>query len=131
MLDHVSVAVRDLRASAEVYDRVLGALGLRRLVRRPATIGYGKKYPEFWLNARPGLVPLPAETGTHICLRAADEAAVHAFHLHATEVGAIEAGWKDAGAPGPRQGEMTMYYGAFVQDPDGNKLEAATFPRKA
>jgi hypothetical protein len=26
---------------------------------------------------------------------------------------------------------MTAYYGAFVQDPDGNKLEAATFPRKA
>jgi catechol 2,3-dioxygenase-like lactoylglutathione lyase family enzyme len=126
MLDHVSVAVRDLRASAEVYDRVLGALGSRRLVRRPATVGYGKKYPEFWLNARPGLTPLPAETGTHICLRAADEDAVRAFHRHA-----IEAGWKDAGAPGPRQGEMTMYYGAFVQDPDANKLEAATFPRKA
>jgi len=26
---------------------------------------------------------------------------------------------------------MTLYYAAFVQDPDGNKLEAATFPRKA
>jgi catechol 2,3-dioxygenase-like lactoylglutathione lyase family enzyme len=126
MLDHVSVAVRDLRASAEIYERVLGALGLRRLVERPATIGYGKKYPEFWLNARPGLTPLPAETGIHICLRAADEDAVRAFHQHATE-----AGWADAGAPGPRQGEMTKYYGAFVQDPDGNKLEAATFPRNA
>ena len=37
----------------------------------------------------------------------------------------------DAGAPGPRQAAMTVYYAAFVQDPDGNKLEAATFPRKA
>jgi catechol 2,3-dioxygenase-like lactoylglutathione lyase family enzyme len=126
MLDHVSVAVRNLRTSAEVYDRVLGALGLQRLVERPATVGYGKKYPEFWLNDRPGLTPPPAETGTHICLRAADEAAVRAFHRHATE-----AGWKDSGAPGPRHGEMTMYYGAFVQDADGNKLEAATFPREA
>jgi len=25
---------------------------------------------------------------------------------------------------------MTSYYGAFIQDKDGNKLEAATFPRK-
>ena len=126
MLDHVSVAVRDLSASADIYDFVLGALGMRRLVGRAATIGYGKKYPEFWLNERRGLTPLPTATGTHICLRAADEAAVREFHQCA-----VKEGWTDAGAPGPRKGEMTMYYGAFVQDPDGNKLEAATFPRKA
>jgi catechol 2,3-dioxygenase-like lactoylglutathione lyase family enzyme len=126
MLDHISVAVRDLSASAAAYERVLGALGLQRLVERPATVGFGKKYPEFWLNARAGLPPLPADTGIHICLRAADEDQVRAFHAEATR-----AGWVDAGAPGPRQGAMTLYYAAFVQDMDGNKLEAATFPRKA
>ena len=41
----------------------------------------------------------------------------------------LEDGWAcDAGAPGPRQGAMTPYYGAFVFDPDGNKIEAVTFP---
>ena len=124
MLDHVSVAVRDLAASAAAYDKVLSTLGLARLVNRPATVGFGKKYPEFWLNARAGVTPLPAETGIHICLRARDEAAVRAFHAEA-----LATGWADAGTPGPRQGQMTAYYGAFVQDPDGNKLEAATFPR--
>jgi catechol 2,3-dioxygenase-like lactoylglutathione lyase family enzyme len=124
MLDHVSVAVRNLAASNQAYERVLGALGLRRVVERPNTVGFGKKYPEFWLNHRSGLTPLPEDTGTHICLRAPDEDAVRAFHAEA-----MLAGWLDAGAPGPRQGEMTKYYGAFVQDPDGNKLEAATFPR--
>jgi catechol 2,3-dioxygenase-like lactoylglutathione lyase family enzyme len=69
---------------------------------------------------------LPADTGIHICLRAQDEGAVRAFHT-----AAIKAGWTDAGAPGPRRAEMTPYYAAFVQDPDGNKLEAATFPRAA
>ena len=126
MLDHVSVAVRDLKASADAYERVLGALGLKRLVERPATVGFGKNYPEFWLNLRADLAPLPSDTGIHICLRAVDEDAVRAFHAEA-----IEAGWTDAGAPGPRQAAMTMYYAAFVQDPDGNKLEAANFPRKA
>jgi catechol 2,3-dioxygenase-like lactoylglutathione lyase family enzyme len=126
MLDHVSVAVRDLAASAGAYERVLGSLGLKRLVERPATVGFGKAYPEFWLNARPDLAPLPADTGIHICLRAADEDAVRAFHANA-----ILSGWTDAGSPGPRQGAMTLYYAAFVQDPDGNKLEAANFPRKA
>jgi len=126
MLDHVSVAVRDLAASAAAYDHVLGAIGLRRLVERPATVGFGKKYPEFWLNARPAQTPLSPDTGIHICLRAPDEAAVRAFHA-----AALLAHWLDAGSPGLRQGEMTAYYGAFVQDQDGNKLEAATFPRKA
>jgi catechol 2,3-dioxygenase-like lactoylglutathione lyase family enzyme len=126
MLDHVSVAVLDLRASAEAYEHVLEAAGLARLVNRPATVGFGKKYPEFWLNARPDLRPLPSDTGIHICLRVPDEDAVRAFHAEA-----MKAGWRDAGAPGPRQAAMTVYYAAFVQDPDGNKLEAATFPRKA
>ena len=126
MLDHVSVAVRDLTVSAAAYERVLGPLGLKRFVERPATVGFGKNYPEFWLNARPDVTRLPPDTGIHICLRAPDEDAVRAFHA-----AAMEAGWADSGAPGPRQGEMTRYYGAFVQDLDGNKLEAATFPRKA
>ena len=126
MLDHVSVAVRNLKSSADAYEQVLDAAGPRRLVDRPATVGFGKNYPEFWLNARPGVPPLPSDTGIHICLRVADEDAVRAFHAQA-----IRAGWRDAGAPGPRQAAMTVYYAAFVQDPDGNKLEAATFPRKA
>jgi len=126
MPDHVSVAVRNLQTSAEAYQQVLGCIGLQRLVARPATIGFGKKYPEFWLNARPSQTALPVDTGIHICLRAPDEASVRAFHA-----AAISAGWLDAGAPGPRKAEMTPYFAAFVQDRDGNKLEAATFPRKA
>jgi catechol 2,3-dioxygenase-like lactoylglutathione lyase family enzyme len=126
MLDHVSVAVRNLQTSADTYEQVLDAAGLRRLVNRPATVGFGKNYPEFWLNARPAVAPLPSDTGIHICPRVPDEDAVRSFHATA-----MRAGWKDAGAPGPRHAAMTVYYAAFVQDPDGNKLEAATFPRKA
>ncbi|HEX3990154.1 MAG TPA: VOC family protein [Acetobacteraceae bacterium] len=126
MLDHVSVAVRNLQTSADAYEQVLDAAGLRRLVNRPAMVGFGKNYPEFWLNARTALAQLASDTGIHICLRVPDEDAVRMFHATA-----MRAGWKDAGAPGPRQGAMTVYYAAFVQDPDGNKLEAATFPRKA
>src|SRR5271165_4557409 len=126
MLDHVSVAVRDLKASADAYESVLEPAGLRRLVARPATVGFGKTYPEFWLNARPDMTHLRPDTGIHICLRVPDEDAVRAFHAQA-----MKAGWMDAGAPGSRQAAMTSYYAAFVQDPDGNKLEAATFPRKA
>ena len=79
MIDHVSIAVSDLSASADFYGAVLAPLGLAKLVdRTPATIGFGKKYPEFWLNAREGLKPQAETTGIHICLRAPSEVAVRA-----------------------------------------------------
>jgi catechol 2,3-dioxygenase-like lactoylglutathione lyase family enzyme len=125
MIDHVSIAVRDLAASAAAYEKFLTPLGMRRVVERAGSVGFGKTYPELWLNARPAGPRLPPDTGHHICVRAPDEAAVNAFHA-----AALEQGCTDAGAPGPRQGAMTGYYGAFIQDRDGNKVEAATFPRK-
>ena len=125
MIDHVSIAVRDLAASAAAYERILAPLGLKRVVERAGSVGFGKAYPEFWLNERAAGARMPGDTGHHVCLRAPDETAVKAFHAMA-----LEHGCSDAGAPGPRQGAMTGYYGAFIQDRDGNKIEAATFPRK-
>jgi catechol 2,3-dioxygenase-like lactoylglutathione lyase family enzyme len=123
MIDHVSVGAADLARSAAFYEAVLGALGMRVLVRRESTVGFGKRYPELWINHRPGMAPLDPATGTHICLRARSEEAVRAFHA-----AALANGGACDGAPGPRKAAMTDYYAAFVRDPDGNRLEAATFP---
>jgi catechol 2,3-dioxygenase-like lactoylglutathione lyase family enzyme len=123
MIDHVSVGVSDLDRAARFYEATLAPLGLVRLVTRPATVGFGKAYPEFWINLREGLPPVPPSTGVHICLRTRSPDAVRAFHA-----AALAQGGRDAGAPGPRQAAMTTYYGAFVCDPDGNKIEAVTFP---
>ncbi len=123
MIDHVSVAVAVLARSTAFYEAVLAPLGLAKLVTREATVGFGKTYPEFWINLREGLPPQSPSTGIHICLRTRSEDAVRAFHA-----AALAHGGADAGAPGPRQAAMTTYYGAFVFDPDGNKLEAVTFP---
>ena len=123
MIDHVSLPVSNLARSAAFYEAVLAPLGYRRLVDRPATIGFGRKYPECWLNARPGLAPAPEDTGLHIALRAPDAAAVEAFHA-----AALAHGGRDGGAPGPRPAAMTTYFGAFIRDPDGNKVEALSFP---
>jgi len=124
MIDHVSVPVRDLAASVAFYERLLAPLGLTRLVERPATVGFGKKYPEFWLNLRPGMPPVPADTGMHVCLRAPSEDAVRAFHALA-----LQHGGRSDGEPGPRQAAMTTYYGAFIKDPYGNKIEVVVFPK--
>jgi catechol 2,3-dioxygenase-like lactoylglutathione lyase family enzyme len=122
MIDHVSIAVRDLAACVRFYETVLATLGYSKLVARPATIGFGKKYPEFWLNERRGKTPNDPDTGAHICLRASSSEAVQAFHA-----AALQAGGTSDGAPGPRSGTIAGYYAAFVRDPEGNKIEAATF----
>ena len=126
MIDHVSLGVRDLAASRGFYEAVLAPLGYRLLVERAATVGFGKGYPEIWLNARPDQAPISADTGHHICLRARSAEAVNVFHA-----AALAAGGRDAGAPGPRAGAQVTYYGAFVFDPDGNKVEAMTVPAAA
>lgn len=122
MIDHVSIAVRDLAASAAFYAHVLAPLGYRKLVERPASVGFGKKYPELWLNLRADMAPAAGNPGAHMALRAASEEAVRAFHA-----AALAQGGASDGEPGPRQAAMTTYFGAFIRDPDGNKIEALTF----
>jgi catechol 2,3-dioxygenase-like lactoylglutathione lyase family enzyme len=124
MIDHVSIAVSDLDRAAAFYDKVFAPIGLTRLATRERSVGFGKAYPEFWLNLREGHAGAAGDPGAHICLRARDEAAVSAFHA-----AALAHGGADSGAPGPRQAAMTTYFGAFILDPDRNKIEVVTFPK--
>ena len=123
MLDHISLGVADLERAARFYEATLAPLGLSRLVTRPATIGFGKSYPEFWINLRAGMAPAPPESGTHICLRAKATTEVDAFHA-----AALTSGGRSGGAPSLRPHDRVKYYAAFVIDPDGNRIEAVTFP---
>jgi catechol 2,3-dioxygenase-like lactoylglutathione lyase family enzyme len=120
MIDHVSVAVRDLAAAMRFYDAVLAVLGYRRLDTRAATAGYGKQYSEFWINVRPDAV---SSDGAHVGLRARSTTVVDEFHTVA-----LKAGGTSDGAPGVRAHDGDKkYYAAFIRDPDGNRIEAVTF----
>ena len=123
MIDHVSLGVADLERAARFYEASLAPLGLSRLVTRPATIGFGKTYPEFWINLRAGMARVAHGSGTHICLRARATGDVDAFHA-----AALGAGGSSDGAPGLRPHDRVRYYAAFVIYPDGNRIEAVTFP---
>jgi len=125
MIDHVSLSVRDLAASAVFYERVLAPLGYAKLLERTTTVGFGKKYPELWLNLRSDMAAVSSNPGAHVALRARSEEAVRAFHA-----AALAAGGASDGEPGPRQAAMTTYFGAFVLDLDGNKIEALSFPAR-
>jgi catechol 2,3-dioxygenase-like lactoylglutathione lyase family enzyme len=124
MIDHISVGVSDLERSARFYEATLAPLGLSRLVTRAATVGFGKAYPEFWINLRAGMAPVEPGSGSHICLRAKSTAEVDAFHA-----AALNAGGTSDGAPGLRPHDRVRYYAAFIRDPDGHRIEAVTFPK--
>jgi catechol 2,3-dioxygenase-like lactoylglutathione lyase family enzyme len=122
MIDHVSVAVRDLDRAARFYQAVLGAIGYQRLETRPYTVGFGKKYPEFWINLRAAMVPVADDSGTHVGLRVRTSGLVDTFHA-----AALAAGGTCDGPPGLRPQHGEGYYAAFIRDPDGNRIEAVTF----
>jgi catechol 2,3-dioxygenase-like lactoylglutathione lyase family enzyme len=122
MIDHVSVVVRDLERAARFYQAVLGALGFAQLETRPATIGFGKQYAEFWINLRARAQPVAEVSGAHVCFRARTTDMVDAFHAAALAVGGVS-----DGAPGLRPQHGEGYYAAFVRDLDGNRIEAVTF----
>ena len=125
MIDHISVGVSDLDRSAKFYEAAFGALGLTRVVTRPGMIGFGKAYPEFWINLRAGMPRVAPCSGSHICLRAKTTAEIDAFHA-----AALSAGGASESEPAIRPHDRVRYYAAFVTDPDGNRIEAVTFPQE-
>jgi catechol 2,3-dioxygenase-like lactoylglutathione lyase family enzyme len=102
MIDHVSIAVRDLKAAEAFYTALLA--------------------PEFWINRRANKAAAGDDSGAHVCLRATSTKAVDAFHA-----AAIAHGGASDGAPGLRPEYNDRYYAAFVSDADGNRIEAVTF----
>jgi catechol 2,3-dioxygenase-like lactoylglutathione lyase family enzyme len=127
MLHHVSVGVRDVERAARFYDSVLGALGYRRVMEfLPYAVAYGETQPSFWVQLPQNQQAATAGNGVHISFIARSKDAVDEFHSAALAEGA-----KSDGEPGPRPDYSPDYYGAFIFDLDGNKLEATLLPKKA
>ena len=121
MLDHISLGVRDLTVSGAFYDAALAPLGYRRVLEKGIGMAYGpgpdRTGMMFWIvgpNA-----DASATRGSHVAFAAPSRAAVDGFHA-----AALSAGARDNGAPGLRPEYSENYYGAFVLDPDGHKVEA-------
>ncbi|RED17615.1 VOC family protein [Parasphingopyxis lamellibrachiae] len=66
-----------------------------------------------------------AGNGVHIAYLVKDRATVDAFHA-----AALASGGTDEGPPGLRSHYHPNYYGAYVRDPDGNKLQAVCHSAK-
>jgi len=128
MLHHVSIGVMNVERAAKFYDAALGALGYKRIAEfLPYAIGYGATRPEFWVQLPQNQNAASVGNGTHVGFSAKSKDAVNKFHA-----AALAQGGSNNGEPGPRPDYGPEYYGAFIFDLDGNKLEATLFaPPKA
>lgn len=119
ILSHVSIGTSDFDRATRFYDTLLATLGCRRIMEHPGAVAYGRAYPEFWVQTPIDGKAASIGNGTHFGFSAASKAEVDAFHA-----AGVAAGATDNGAPGPRADYGAPYYGCFLRDPDGHKIEA-------
>ena len=121
MLSYVTLGTNDLSRATAFYDAVTGALGYVRSYRGDSEVAYGApgKFSSLWVVSPFNEAAASAGNGTMVTLIARSRAAVDAFHA-----AALAQGGTDEGAPGLRSYDPN-FYGAYVRDPDGNKLAAA------
>lgn len=125
MIHHVSFGTSDAERARRFYDPVLAVLGIRCMGTRDGSVDYGTSTLLFSLEAPSDGKPATAGNGSHVAFAAEGRGMVDAFYETA-----MANGGRDAGAPGLRPEYDAHYYGAFVFDPDGNKIEAVTLLSK-
>lgn len=129
LLDHVSISVPDLAVARPFYDAVMAALGAEKVYDRPGSLGYGVRCTAaddthsclaVYESADANL-----DAKRHWCFKAATRTQVDAFHA-----AGLTHGGRDDGAPGLRPHYHQHYYGAFLLDPFGNRVEAVCHRRE-
>ncbi len=118
-ISHVSLGTNNFDRAAAFYDSVLATIGAKRIMEHPGAIAYGKEFPEFWIHPPLDGKAATVGNGSHVGFFASNKEEVDAFYA-----AALKAGATDEGAPGPRADYGEAYYGGFVRDLDGNKIEA-------
>ncbi|GAB4473045.1 MAG: VOC family protein [Elainellaceae cyanobacterium] len=119
IISHISLGTNQFERAVAFYDQVMPTLGCRKIDEFPGAVAYGKQFPEFWVQTPFDEQPAAVGNGTHVAFIAATKEAVHAFYE-----AAIAAGGTSDGEPGPRPHYSPAYYGCFVRDLDGHKIEA-------
>ncbi|MFL2518210.1 MAG: glyoxalase [Gammaproteobacteria bacterium TMED30] len=116
MIGYITIGVSDMDKACSFYDGLLAELGAKQL--------FGQDRIKFY-GTGPGApmvavcIPYDEQTPHHgngnmIAIPGGDRAGVDKLYAKAMELGAT-----DEGAPGER---LPIFYGAYVRDPDGNKL---------
>ena len=122
ILNHVTVGTNDLAKATAFYDAAFAPLGITNMGPMGDNgVLYGATHPEFVVTRPRDGKPACFANGGTIGLKAASREAVDKFHAEG-----LASGGTDEGAPGPRE-FVPGCYGAYLRDPDGNKICAYHF----
>ncbi|NVN13028.1 VOC family protein [Nguyenibacter vanlangensis] len=121
MFSHITIGVSDVGRAALFYDAFLAPLGITRVwTAEDGTFACWRKGhdgPALFVCRPFDDRPAAPGNGWMCALNAESRDAVHAAWDAAMAFGGT-----DEGAPGPRPHYGPTYFGAYVRDPDGNKL---------
>lgn len=124
MFSHVTVGVSDPARAAVFYDAVLSPLGMHQRHVAPdggppslCWVIAGTALPRFYAYLPYNGNPASAGNGSMVAFLAPSPDAVSRSHA-----AGLLSGGKDEGAPGPRPHYGSGYFGAYLRDPDGNKI---------
>jgi catechol 2,3-dioxygenase-like lactoylglutathione lyase family enzyme len=127
MFSHITVGTQNLSRAAAFYDAVLMPIGLKRREVTPdggpaaaCWILPGSTLPRFYVYMPFNGMLATIGNGSMVAFLAPSPAAVDSAYQ-----GGISAGGLDEGAPGERSNYGSGYYGAYLRDPDGNKVHIA------
>lgn len=125
MFSHVTIGSDDPQKLEAFYDAVLATLGIVPFFKIEGTLSYGTATgPKVFVVKPFNGAPHHEGNGWHAAFLAPNRAAVDAFHA-----AALAQGGSSEGAPGLRPHYHPNYYGAYVRDPAGNKLQAVCHGR--
>lgn len=119
ILSHVSIGTNDFEKSKKFYQTVLATLGCKIIMEHPGAVAFGREYPEFWVGTTFDGKKATVGNGSHFGFNAASKKEVDRFYA-----AAVANGGKPDGEPGGREDYGAPYYGCFVRDLDGHKIEA-------
>lgn len=124
MFSHITVGARHLGRAGHFYDAVLTPLGLTRRIVSPdggpaalCWVDAHASLPRFYVYSPFNGEPATAGNGSMVAFLAPSIEAVNAAY-----VDGLAQGGCDDGAPGFRPHYGNGYYGAYLRDPDGNKV---------
>lgn len=120
VISHVSIGTNDFEKARAFYDALMPAVGAKVIMEHPGAVAYGRQFPEFWVQTPHDGKTASVGNGFHIGFIADNKEQVHAFYDAAIAAGAV-----CDGPPGPRPLYGEPYYGCFVRDFEGHKIEAA------
>jgi catechol 2,3-dioxygenase-like lactoylglutathione lyase family enzyme len=123
IMHHISIGTNDFDRATAFYDQVMAAIGAKRVFEFPGAVAYGQEFPELWVQTPIDGATASCGNGSHFAFIAPSRDAVQAFYD-----AALAAGGTSDGEPGPRPDYGTDYFGCFIRDPDGHKIEAAVVP---